>query len=269
MNSQPFTFRATCVLLSLICSLVFSAVSSAAVTTTYTGGDMDDTLNWDNGLPDGAADIGGISINQVLPDAAVWDLNSATIEHTAGNINYGGFNSNISDGTYNLSGGSLTNMGIVNVNNTDWNISGGSITAPAGKDIVVSNGASFNLLAGNGTINVGDQFRAGGGSGGTMNVQTGWTGSFTANNFSATDWEALFSVAGFTEPGFQTIFGTLDGSTLDSAEFNAAFTVSVNGQTLTPLSLPPTTSVPEPITLVLAAFGLLSLCMTRRRRSRS
>ena len=250
MNSERFTLRAICVFSSLICSLVFTPVSSAAI-VTYNGlGSIESNASWDGGnRPVTVGDIGNIAVNGTQSGAQSYAASGGVMNQTAGILDFAGAAFNIhTNFTYNLSGGSMIDMFNVVVNgaNMTFSMSGGSIDT--GKFAPVNSG-TFNMLAGNGTVVAVEQT----GTGGTMDFQTGWTGSFKIGNYDAATWKDLFD-----STGLNGVFATLDGSSLTSGEFDAAFQLTDSDTTIS--------VIPEPSAFILISMGLIGLGLVLRRR---
>ena len=171
-----------------------------------------------------------------------------------GDLDFGSntFNAFTLSGVYiwNQSGGSITTTGNWQVNLAlTYNMSGGAVTAGSGG---LNNGALLNI---SGTAVVGlDALSI---TDGTIDFLSGWTGSFTAGNYTAALWESLFTTA-----GNGTLFGRFNGSAIDvPATFNSTFQVTNGGTTLS--------LVPEPNAFLLLGLGSLGLAVARRRRQRS
>lgn len=233
--------------LSALAGLSFTAAQAA---TVYLGGgtDLDLAGAWSNGTPSGQT----ATISVDGSNLGRWQLSMATgtiINHTAGTLTFttGPNNSfgknNITDFTYNMSGGAFVMTGQeFNVNRQTFNFSGGAISST--DELRVLNGSAMNI-SGSGTLTAPTI----GGTVGTMNFVSGWTGSVNIADLNAAGWETMLAT---------TLGGsTFDGVDITAANFDDNFVVT--GSTLT--------IVPEPGTYALIG-GLLALgyVMVRRRR---
>ncbi|MBN2161349.1 MAG: PEP-CTERM sorting domain-containing protein [Pontiellaceae bacterium] len=82
---------------------------------------------------------------------------------------------------------------------------------------------------------------------GSLDILSGWSGSWEVGTFSGEDWKTEVTGGGWT----------LNGAAIDGALFDSTFTVSGDGTTL---------SIPEPATLGLIGMTAVSMLLIRRFR---
>ncbi len=258
MKTKPTIMKTnikTLLTLSAFAGLTFTTAQAA---TVYLGNanDMDSASAWSGAVP-GPGNEATISVSSTgtLPR---WQANYAattTINQTAGDLSldvYNSFGSSVNtDFIYNMSGGSFTTVGSggggapgeFNVNQHTFNLSGGSVTAQW--QFRLLNTGIMNL-SGTGTLDAPTIA----GTAGTMNFETGWTGSATIDDLDESGWETLLAT---------TLAGsTFDGVDITTANFSDNFVVDGNTLSLA--------VVPEPSSTALLGLGGLAL-MLRRRRS--
>ncbi|MCC5846444.1 MAG: PEP-CTERM sorting domain-containing protein [Verrucomicrobia bacterium] len=271
--------------LTYLMTLAF-ATTEFVNATTFTGGDISDAGNWDDGAPT-IGNAGTIAVDGNWPTTTStisgWD-----ITQTAGTITVVGGRTYNSGGIYSLSGGTLdTSAGnFTFAGGAVFNQSGGTFT---GNNFFIDNtGGAYNITGGTaifenlqnrfqGLIN----FNAGAGSvttdsfgmtGGVSRVlfASGSKASFiigaaptfgnTANHFNFEDGsQASLTITGFTATDFENLWTTgsrlrFDGG--NTGTFSEHFQVS--GSTLT--------VIPEPGTLALFGLAGLALAISQRRR---
>ena len=239
-------------------TLALTAVSSAA--TTYNGGgNLVDAGSWTAGVPTAGND-GVINTSGTITSSFGGFSAGTIVNQTAGDIDFGTRTFNMQNGTWNLSGGSFSLSAGPNQFDGQWTPNGAAVV------FNISGGTLTNTALVNGPLNGARMTFSGagvaelaafwGGVNGTLDFQTGWSGSFTVDTYSAALWESLFTT------GNGNLNGTLNGGSIDAATFNSTFQVTNGGTTLAPFV------IPEPSTFVLAALGLLGLLGWGRRRRR-
>ncbi len=205
-------------------NVTVTGVGEDPVTVLNSGGDVSLAGGWDNGLPT-ASVPGTINTNGVLSGTGVFGYGGgAVITHTAGTITVNdGFNFNQND-TWNMSGGKIDQFRYFGPNGASsvFNLSGGSLemrSATPKLGVQAVNGATLNV-SGSGTIIAHfHQFTAGG----TMNFASDWTGSWTSDEYSGTDFRTLLTGTS----GFE-----YDGSAITTTIFDNNFETVSGGQTL-------------------------------------
>jgi len=247
--------KATKTLTALLAIGVFLSLGGAVpAATIFLGGNALDAANWSNGIP-AAGNPGTVAV-----DGSFGNLHSAfagaTITQTAGTM--GGGKAQITTGTtWNLLGGELYFSRYLQVRNSTVNVSGGTVTAT---------NSSYGTFApsGNdgGTINISDSAElttrtAGADLGGTIDIASGWTGFWHANDFSTDDWMNRL-VNDFDK-------WTYNGSDITGAIFDATFEVTPDGKTLS-MQTASGPIVPEPSTFLIWSLGLLGLAWYARSR---
>lgn len=215
------------------CIAAFGAIilvgSASAQTNLLLAGDIRLAEGWDNGLPS-SANTASITVDGILGDSDVFGFGvDAIINHTAGTIDAvpgtgTGFNMN-GGGIWNLSGGKILSRYILaNGGSAVFNFSGGVVEladVDGTQHFGVANGGTLNI---SGTVVVdGSQATVAVQTGGTLNFESDWTGSWTWAPYAGDDWRDLF----INEVGV-----TVDGVNIDGATFDSTFTVADGGQTL-------------------------------------
>ncbi|MCC5849738.1 MAG: PEP-CTERM sorting domain-containing protein [Verrucomicrobia bacterium] len=240
----------------------FSHVANAApivvptTTTTFTGSNITEADDWNNGLPTGT-EVGLINIDTNIPSG----LADLTFVQTAGNLTTG-FNRTLGGMTWYLTGGSIAstaNLQHVSGNPFEIYVLGGSISA---NQIRNRDGSLLYIESGSVTI-----------SGSTLNMNGGFTtfglgnGTLTADglssdgdsriNFLAGSGGAL-TIAGFASSNYETLWnqGRLQFDGGNTGTFSDHFQVSDSTLTV----------IPEPSTLVLLGITGLAWVVNQRRR---
>ena len=216
------TTKTLAVLLAVGLFLAGAGVAHAA-TVLNPGGDVSNAGGWDNGKPS-SSNPGTIAVDGINTDTTFGYGAGAVITHTAGSIVANdGFNM-VNSGTWNMSGGKIAARYILsNGSNTFFNFSGGVA------ELADRSGTQHMGVANNGTLNIsgsavldGTHATVGVQTGGSVDIASGWTGSWTWGTYSGNDWKNLFT-------------GNLievDGSNIDGATFDSTFVVTDGGQTL-------------------------------------
>jgi len=217
--------------------------------TIFQGGNLNQAGSWNNGLPS-SSNPGTIAVDGTNGSTVFGFGGGAVVDQTAGTITSGdGFNYNQGD-TWNMSGGTIiTRYFLSNGGSTVFNLSGGTIEladVTGTQHMGVANGGTFNVSGS--VVLDGTQATVNVQTGGTIDIASTWTGSWTWGIYSGDDWKNLFT-------------GNLievDGANIDGATFDTMFAVTDGGQTLS--------MIPEPSTLILTFMGISGLCRRRRRR---
>jgi len=198
-----------------------------SATTEFLGGDINTAANWTNGVP-AALKVGTIAADGTNAVTIIGYGTGSVVNMTAGIITSDGTNGfNVTaggGGTWNISGGKIiTRFFLANGVNTIINLSGGTI------ELADVEGAQHMGAANEGTFKVsgsavldGTQATTVVQTGGTVDIDSNWTGTWTWGTYSGYDWENLFTAGSIT----------LDGAPLDLAGFEANFAVTNSGQTL-------------------------------------
>lgn len=262
--------------------LCVAMVGFAGADTVFSGGDMANAANWDNGVPNGAGDTNGIvNVDGTIPNGAqnvstfsgstisvgsnavisaggdlpcgntTWIFNHCTVNlgddlfdnGSTITMNAGSAVTTVDDfevqgsavgGGFIINGGSHTagdyfgNQG--GNRNSYIQFLGGTVTAARFRFKANTSGTSYTEISGSATA-VATGTTAISDVGGDVDIQTPWTGSLKAANFSGSDWETVLTGS-----------WKLDGVSVDSVAFSANFVVTDGGTTLmhkdSPASLP-------------------------------
>lgn len=193
--------------------------------TKFGGGDLNQAVNWSNGLP-AAGNVGAIAVDGWNGTTVFGFGGGAIVNHTRGTITSSdGFNF-IRGDTWYMSGGKLfTRYFLSNgqYGNTVINVSGGlvELTDVAGNQHMgVANGGTLNI-SGSAVLD-GTQATLPVQTGGTLDIASDWTGTWTWGIYSGNEWETHFTSGQIT----------LGGDTLDAAAFAEKFDVLDSGRTL-------------------------------------
>jgi len=220
----------------LAIGVLLSQAGAARAATTFLGGNLNSGGNWSSGLPS-SGNPGTIAVDG-SNNSTVFNFGSGSVvDMTAGTITSSdGFN--VTNGTWNISGGRIiTRYFLSNGGSTTFNVSGGTV------ELSNVSGTQHMGVANNGTLNVsgsivldGTQATTGVQTGGTVDIASGWTGSWTMAPYSGDDWKNLFT-------------GNLievDGSNIDAATFDSVFAVTDGGKTLSMTGASPPPPPPTP-----------------------
>lgn len=203
---------------------------------TLDAGTLNVAANWSNGLP-GPANPGTIAVDGFT---GVTDFNfgagSVANQVAATITSSDGFN--LTGGTWNLTGGGIEARYVfANSSGAAINLGGGTVTLRAAKGnqhLGAANGGTWNLS----DAVVLDATHANQPlqTAGTLNIASGWSGSWTYGTRGGNAWRDLF------------LAGTIkfDGQTLDLAGFEEHFEVIHEGRTLRPASSSPVARFPSP-----------------------
>lgn len=200
--------------------------------TSLVDGDIILAESWSNGLPSPTAEA-NIAVDGINSDT-VFGYGGAIINQTAGTISaVDGFNFNRGD-TWNISGGKiLARYVLANadaVDGTTINISGGTIEladVEGAQHMGAANGGAWNV-SGSAVLD-GTQATLEVQTAGTVDIASDWSGEWIWGFYTGSEWQELF-LAGLI---------TFDGMVLDLDGFNANFSVSSDGTTLSRISGPP------------------------------
>ncbi|YCM42033.1 hypothetical protein V2O64_12045 [Verrucomicrobiaceae bacterium 227] len=196
-------------------------------------GDIAIAASWNNGLPS-ATTPGAIAVDGILGTTVFGFGGGATIDQTAGTlISNDGFNF-IRGDTWNMSGGKIVARYILSNGqagvDTVMNISGGILElsdVEGNQHMGVGNGGVMRI-SGSAVLD-GTHATLEVQTGGTLDIASDWTGSWTWGFYTGNEWQDHF-VAGNI---------TYDGAILDEAGFLANFSVSEDGMTLSPTGKSP------------------------------
>lgn len=203
--------------------LVPVLVGVAHADTNFLGGNLNSSGSWDNGLP-ASGNPGTIAVDG-NNGSTVFNFGGGSVVHqTAGTITSGdGFN--LTGGTWNMSGGTLsTRYFLSNGGSTVINLSGGLVELadrPNTQHMGVANGGTL-IVSGATTLD-GTEATTNVQTGGTVNFSSDWTGSWTWRPHSGTDWRDLLT----TSPAMR-----FHGTPIRGETFDAFFVVSNAGKTL-------------------------------------
>jgi len=251
MSARNRTVSVLAVTAGLLAVLTLTGGTANADTILIPGGDVRLDSGWSN-LKPSSTNPGTITVDGVFAASVFGYGAGAVITHTAGDIVGTGTNGlNINAGViWNMSGGKIVGRYILaNGGSTFFNFSGGTAEladVASTQHMGVANGGTLKI-SGSAVLD-GTHATTVVQTGGTLDIASGWTGSWTWATHSGDDWKNLFT-------------GDLievDGANIDGATFDATFQVSDGGKTLT--------MIPEPATMSLIALG--GLALLRRRRNR-
>jgi len=194
--------------MTVIClGVLLEAVQAQTVYQGTSGVDLDNAAAWSDGIPNGqTATINVDGAN--LPRWQYKTTATTTINHTGGTLSFVSAYNMYTDGnnssllTYNMSGGGFVFASgcEFNVNGHVFNLSGGLIDVSSGTQFRLLNNGILQL-SGSGTLDAPTI----GGTVGTMNFVSGWTGSVTIDDLDAASWKTMLAT-------------TLAGSTFDGVD---------------------------------------------------
>ncbi|NQT41149.1 MAG: PEP-CTERM sorting domain-containing protein [Planctomycetes bacterium] len=229
--------------LALAAVAIFALAVSARAATIFQGGNLNVAASWDNGVPS-SSNPGTIAVDG-SNGSTVFNFGSGSVVDQTGGIITSGDGFNMTNGTWNLSGGAvLPRYFLSNGGSTLINVNGGLVEL---KDV---GGTQHMGVANGGTMNIsgtavldGTQATTVVQTGGSIDFKPDWTGSWTYGTHSGTDWKDLLTTNSAMK---------LDGASIDGATFDSTFSVTPDGMTLSM----PGGSTPPPPASAIAQFDL-------------
>lgn len=256
--------------------LVASSLISSAASFTLIGGSIQTASNWQNtvdlstGILPGANDTATIGVDGIMSGQFNGDLSGATITQNAGVITASGFNWNnsLASSNYTLAGGSIGATGNFNIQNTTFNFSGGLFSFD--NQLLTNSATGTYNISGDAVLNAVNDFDLRlNVDGGTFDIASDWTGSFTSgDDATEADWiSQLVYGAGIANAGSAGNVNaarliSVGGTDITDANFADFFVVTANGSGS---SLALIAAVPEPSSTALLGLGGLGLLLRRRK----
>lgn len=209
--------------LAAAAAVVLSGTVMAA--TQLVSGSINTAGSWSAGLPSNS-NVGTITVDGSHTVSVFGFGGSSIVNHGAGVVTSTGTNGfNMGSGTWNMSGGKIISRYVVaNGGTAVFNHSGGILEladVAGNQDIGVTNGGTMNI-SGTAVLD-GTHASKALATSGTINFNTNWTGSWKWSFHTGNDWRNLFA----TNAGMR-----VNGASITEEVFDATFTVTDGGQTL-------------------------------------
>ena len=212
--------------LAAVAAVALALAGTATAATNLVSGSINAAASWSSGLPSNTS-VGTITVDGTHTTNGTFSYGgSSIVNHSAGTISSTGtLGFNMGGGTWKMTGGKiLSRYVLANGASSVINFSGGTFEladVTGNQDVGVTNGATMNI-SGSATID-GTHASKAIPVGGTINFNTNWAGSWKWSFYTGTDWRTLCT----TNSGMK-----LNGVSITEEMFDANFTVSPDGQTL-------------------------------------